>query len=36
MLLPGHAYGGERAAMEDVRRTNPTLQITSLDQFLRR
>jgi len=36
MLLPGHAYGGERAAMQDVRRTNPTLQITSLEQFLRR
>ncbi|MDD9941844.1 MAG: MBL fold metallo-hydrolase [Myxococcales bacterium] len=25
ILYPGHAYGGESAPMEDVRRTNPTL-----------
>lgn len=36
MLLPGHAYGGERAKLDDVRRTNPSLQLTSLEAFLRR
>lgn len=25
ILYPGHAYGGESAAMDEVRRTNPTL-----------
>ena len=36
MLLPGHAYGGEQAKLADVRRTNPSLQLTSLEAFLRR
>ncbi len=36
VLLPGHAYGGERATMDEVRRTNPTLQIESLAGFRRR
>jgi hydroxyacylglutathione hydrolase len=36
MLLPGHAYGGERATLDEVRRTNPVLQQTSLAQFRRR
>jgi hydroxyacylglutathione hydrolase len=36
VLLPGHAYGGERASMAQVRRSNPTLQLTSLQAFLRR
>lgn len=36
LLLPGHAYGGERAAMHEVRQHNPSLQITSLEAFLRR
>ncbi len=36
VLLPGHAYGGERAPLAQVRRTNPTLQLTSLQQFMRR
>jgi hydroxyacylglutathione hydrolase len=36
VLLPGHAYGGERAALAQVRRSNPTLQLTSLQAFLRR
>ncbi len=35
-LLPGHAYGGERASLEVVRRQNQTLQFSSLDAFLRR
>lgn len=35
MLLPGHNYGGERATLEVVRRTNPTLQIESLSRFRR-
>ncbi|MCX4242817.1 MBL fold metallo-hydrolase [Paraliomyxa miuraensis] len=33
MLLPGHAYGGERATMAHVRQTNPTLRIESLERF---
>jgi hydroxyacylglutathione hydrolase len=36
MLLPGHAYGGEKATLDEVRRTNPSLQRTSLEAFLRR
>lgn len=36
MLLPGHAYGGDKAKLADVRRTNPSLQLTSLHAFLRR
>jgi hydroxyacylglutathione hydrolase len=36
LLLPGHAYGGERATLGQVRRTNPTLQLTTLQSFLRR
>ncbi len=36
MLLPGHAYGGDKATLGEVRRSNPTLQITSLQAFLRR
>lgn len=35
MLLPGHAYGGERATMDEVRRTNPTLQVENLARFRR-
>lgn len=35
MLLPGHAYGGERATLEHVRRTNPTLQVENLAKFRR-
>jgi hypothetical protein len=35
-LLPGHAYGGDQAPLSDVRKTNPSLQLTSLDDFLRR
>jgi hydroxyacylglutathione hydrolase len=36
LLLPGHAYGGERAPLAQVRQRNPTLQITSLQQFVKR
>jgi glyoxylase-like metal-dependent hydrolase (beta-lactamase superfamily II) len=36
VLLPGHAYGGERASLAEVRRTNPSLQATSLQAFRRR
>jgi hydroxyacylglutathione hydrolase len=36
VLLPGHAYGGERASLSQVRRTNGALQHTSLQAFLRR
>ncbi len=36
VLLPGHAYGGERAPLAEVRRTNPSLQLTNLASFLRR
>lgn len=36
LLLPGHAYGGERAPLGEVRRTNPTLQVESLRSFLTR
>ncbi|HWB76624.1 MAG TPA: MBL fold metallo-hydrolase [Nannocystaceae bacterium] len=36
ILLPGHAYGGERASLAHVRKTNSTLQLTSLQQFMRR
>lgn len=36
MLLPGHAYGGERATLGHVRENNPTLQIASLSDFRRR
>lgn len=36
LLLPGHAYGGEKATLGQVRRTNPTLQLTTLQSFLRR
>jgi len=35
-LLPGHAYGGHQAPLGDVRRDNPTLQISSREAFLRR
>ena len=30
VLFPGHAYGGESAPMEEVRRTNPYLQVRDL------
>ena len=33
VLLPGHAYGGERATMDEVRATNSTLRISSLAEF---
>jgi glyoxylase-like metal-dependent hydrolase (beta-lactamase superfamily II) len=36
LLLPGHAYGGDKAKLSEVRRTNPSLQHTSLATFLRR
>jgi len=36
LLLPGHAYGGERAPLAQVRQKNPTLQITNLQQFVKR
>lgn len=36
LLLPGHAYGGQQAKLAEVRRTNPSLQHTSLQSFLRR
>lgn len=36
LLLPGHAYGGDKATLGHVRRTNPTLQLTTLQSFLRR
>ncbi len=36
MLLPGHAYGGEKATLGEVRRTNSTLQIASLGAFRQR
>ena len=36
ILMPGHAYGGEQAAMEVVRKSNPSLQHTSLASFLGR
>lgn len=36
MLLPGHAYGGERATLDEVRRTNGALRVTSLAEFRRR
>jgi glyoxylase-like metal-dependent hydrolase (beta-lactamase superfamily II) len=35
MLLPGHAYGGQRATLGEVRRTNPTLQLENLARFRR-
>ncbi len=35
-LLPGHAYGGSQASLASVRRSNPTLQLTTLQSFLRR
>lgn len=34
-LFPGHAYGGEHAPLEDVRRTNPYLQIKDLATWRR-
>jgi hypothetical protein len=36
VLLPGHAYGGESAPLGHVRKTNPSLQATSLQAFRRR
>lgn len=36
MLLPGHAYGGERATMEHVRQTNQSLQAAKLAAFRKR
>jgi hydroxyacylglutathione hydrolase len=36
VLLPGHAYGGERATLAEVRRSNGALQATSLGAFRRR
>ena len=36
LLLPGHSYGGDKAKLSEVRRTNPSLQLTSLASFLRR
>ena len=36
LLLPGHAYGGDKATLAQVRRTNPTMQLTTLQSFLRR
>ncbi|HET6583425.1 MAG TPA: MBL fold metallo-hydrolase [Nannocystaceae bacterium] len=36
LLLPGHAYGGEKAKLAEVRRTNPSLQLTNLQTFIRR
>ncbi len=35
MLWPGHAYGGAHAPLEEVRRTNPSLQVPSLEVWLR-
>lgn len=35
-LLPGHAYGGERAPMHQVRTHNPTLQVEGLRRFIAR
>ena len=35
VLLPGHAYGGDQAPLGRVRRTNPSLQVRSLESFLR-
>jgi len=35
MLFPGHAYGGESATMEVVRRTNHYLQVPSLEDWRR-
>ncbi|MCG3174491.1 MAG: putative polyketide biosynthesis zinc-dependent hydrolase BaeB [Myxococcota bacterium] len=35
ILFPGHAYGGEHAAMEKVRRTNPYLQIKDINTWRR-
>ena len=31
MLLPGHAYGGDKATLDEVRRTNPSLQVENLN-----
>jgi hydroxyacylglutathione hydrolase len=36
MLLPGHSYGGDTATLAEVRATNASLQLTSLEAFLRR
>jgi hydroxyacylglutathione hydrolase len=36
VLLPGHAYGGDQAPLGHVRRTNPSLQVRSLESFLPR
>lgn len=36
LLLPGHAYGGEKAKLAEVRRTNPSLQLTNLQTFIKR
>lgn len=36
LLLPGHAYGGESASLGHVRKTNPSLQLTTLQAFRRR
>lgn len=33
VLYPGHAYGGESAPMETVRRTNPYLRVPSLETW---
>ncbi len=35
VLYPGHAYGGDRAPLDVVRRENPYLGIKSLDQWRR-
>jgi len=35
VLYPGHAYGGERAPLAAVRRTNPFLQVKSLAEWRR-
>jgi len=32
-LFPGHAYGGESAALDEVRRTNPYLQVKDLETW---
>jgi glyoxylase-like metal-dependent hydrolase (beta-lactamase superfamily II) len=35
VLYPGHAYGGEKAAMGEVRRTNPYMRVPNLETWMR-
>ena len=35
VLYPGHAYGGEKAAMSEVRRTNPYMRVPNLETWMR-